>query len=70
MYYNGERFKVEKISYNESFGTFDEAQYYMEQRLSRHSDLFLNEAKLQYLNLRWVVGLLFTNNQMELGFDV
>lgn len=58
-----------KTSYNESFGTFDEAQYFMEQRLSRHSDLFLNEAKLQYLNMRWNVAMIFTNNQMEFTFE-
>lgn len=67
--YNGKRCIMNKISYNESFGTFDEAQYFMEQRLARHSNLYLDEAKLQYLNLRWNVALLFTEKQMELNLD-
>lgn len=57
-----------KTSYNESFNTFDEAQYYMETRLARHNNLFIHEAKLQFVNQRWNVALLFDVAQMEL-FD-
>lgn len=58
-----------KTVYNESFVTFDEAQYYMEVRLARHNNMFIHEAKLHYVNGNWNVGLLFSENQLELDID-
>ena len=60
---------MKKLVYNESFMTWDEAAYFMEVRLARHKQMFIHEAKLHYVNGSWNVGLLFSEEQMELDFD-
>jgi hypothetical protein len=60
---------MRKAVFNESFTHFQDAVYFMENHLIDHSHLFIDEAKIAYINGNWNVGLLFSDAQKELELD-